>query len=107
MRFQLSLATGWSPTEMSVLSRCLGQDGIFKSSRPTGESRYDKWAYYVWRNLMFYLRDVPEHQCMPVLCYFELPNSEDSKALDQLVDKVMALIPPKYWVGVARWKGSI
>ncbi len=112
-QMQLDISTGWSNTEMSVLSRVLGPNGIIRSTRPKGDTRYDKWAYYVWRNIVWHISEERAHQCMPVMCYYELPAIDDTdrrkqaEALDELVDKVMKLIPVEAWRGVIKWQGLI
>ena len=95
--------------EFNILSRCVVDGGFLRASKPDFKgSHYDKWAQYVWRMLVFHLSDEPQHQCMPVMCYYELPRPAiEAPVLDKLVDRVMDKIPVTEWHGVMRWAGLV
>lgn len=94
-------------------------------------------AAYVWRMLCFYCIAYHPHCCMPVTADFDIPHdlteettrrkyadfsdwyaSDDYKhysakraekraSLDNLVDRVLAIIPKSQWGGVMRWGKAI
>lgn len=70
-------------------------------------------AYYVWRNLMFYLSRNPQHHCMPVGSDLYLSDQDwknrttVTKELDAFVDRITDSIPKTEWYGIQRWSTAI
>jgi len=64
---------------------------------------------YIWRNVAFSVSPNPQHQCMPVMDFCDLPGKYGAeqralaKQLDAIVNVVVASVPKTQWHGVARW----
>ena len=100
--------------DAKIVAPCVKKDGSLYKSKPT---KADAWSKYVWRMLVFSLSTVPQHQCMPVTAdddihraYHGIDRNErwdkvrkDIKELDEVVDRVMKVVPKTEWHGVLRW----
>lgn len=67
-------------------------------------------AAYLWRMVAFLISPIPQHSCMPVMAFCDLPHREDwderrgiEKEMDALADKVVDVVKPRDWNGVRRW----
>ena len=90
-------------------------DRILLANRPRKTGHGD----YVWRMLAFFLSPLPIHHHLPMNAPFYAGTAEDGtllnhdvwtqlqKALDVIVDEIMAVIPKKDWHGVQRWQGLL
>ena len=80
---------------------------VDKSNYVTGR------AFYVWRNLMFYLSRNPQHHCLPIGSdlYFTHRDWNNRRAvakeLDAFVDRIADTIPKTKWYGIQRWSTAI
>ncbi len=109
-------AADYTAEELEILKLVVKRDGTIRASKPkldrnkplTGK------AAFVWRMLVFSVSHNPQHQCMPIMCYYDLPCRVNGKwdhkleksmsdELNVLVDKVLATIPKHEWAGVMRW----
>ncbi len=104
------------PDHRDILERVVLKNGHIRKSRPPfkKDDEAQGMAYYVWRNLMFYVSQMGEHQCLPMTADFELPGkfgSDEHKQvktkLDEMVDLVMKSIPRNQWYGARRWAGVL
>lgn len=102
-------AKGWTRIEVAILQRILIEGQIRKSKpviRP--DDHYDGLAAYVWRNVLFQISERAKDQCMPVMCFYELPGDMETKSmlakeLDKMVDRVISFVPKEEWHGIRRW----
>ena len=80
---------------------------VDKSNYVTGR------AYYVWRNIMFFISRNPQHHCLPIgsdlyLSHRDWKNrNQVIKELDAFVDRIVDSFPKTEWRGVARWSAAI
>lgn len=104
----------FTPLERQIIRLILKSDGVtIRASKPRIRNRIDSYAAYVWRMVSFFCSPNPKLQCMPVMCWYDIiaPSDEERKVvargLNELVDKITALIPVSEWHGVFKWKGLI
>jgi len=75
-------------------------------------------AKYVWRMVAFHVSTNPQHWCMPICADFDIDSpvrgvegvryrAARSKALDNLVDRIVNTIPKEQWHGIRRWRGLL
>lgn len=99
----IRVSAHWSPAEWEVIERMTNAQGEILQSRPKDDgTHYARWAYYVWRMVAWTISNEPPHVCMPVLAYMDT-NASEIPALDELVDKIVGLIPKSEWKGIQRW----
>lgn len=66
-------------------------------------------AKYVWRMVMFFIGNRPQHHCMPVCADFDIEERdyhkrlEISKHLDLIVDSIVKTVPIEKQNGTLRW----
>lgn len=66
-------------------------------------------AFYVWRNVAFYISPDPKHQCLPFGADFYLKGDWDQRnekiktILDPLVDRIVNSVPVEQRHGLKRW----
>lgn len=71
-------------------------------------------AAYVWRMVAFTCSPIPQHHCMPVCAFIDLPydksdpNRHDNqrlleKKLQSLADRIEACVPVQQRHGLMRW----
>lgn len=107
--------------EMNIVQRALKSDSSLRASKPkikyhkVGKDKYGLDIYepdyyegcgaYVWRMLVFQISSKPQHQCMPVMAFADVPRytpdgrkmSDEEheglrKKLDALTDKVLDIL---------------
>lgn len=104
---------GFTEKEKSFVSKSTASRGKNKGRlRASKPGKYSAEAQYVWRMVAFMTSPKSQHQCMPVTAGMNLEGSYDERAnkrkeLDEIVDKIVDLIPKKDWHGVKRWKGLL
>lgn len=99
-----------SKDDMSIVRRVVRENTWrLRTSRPklcdSNESRY---AAYVWRMVAFMVSPHSQHHCMPITCFWWLPEGTDKKVmqyLDRLVDEITNTVPDSQWWGVRAWSG--
>ena len=90
------------------------KDDYVRRSYPTKppkgvDERTWKIGRYIWRHIVFFVSPVRQHQCMPVLDIFYLPedirwdDKEKIAELDKIVDRIVECIPKAQWHSVMRW----
>jgi|APGre2960657373_1045057.scaffolds.fasta_scaffold02494_15 hypothetical protein len=80
-----------------------------KLRRPTDKT--GKVAY-LWRMVAFHVSPTPQHQCLPVLAFVDLPGTYQdgqvlAKELDLIVNKIIDAMPRKEWQGINRWAKAL
>lgn len=82
------------------------KNGDLYSSKPKNASGEAK---YVWRLVMFYVSNKPQHHCMPVCADFDIEEKDYqkrlliTKELDNIVKKIVNSIPLEKQYGSMRW----
>lgn len=69
-------------------------------------NQQDAEVAYVWRMVVFMVSPQHQHQCMPVMAVYDLPDGEHNPRLnflDKLIDKVVDAVDKTEWHGVNRW----
>lgn len=75
----------------------------------TDEDRTQAYAAFIWRHVVFAISPVHQHQCMPVTDSFLIdePDYAESRkierALMDIADKVVKLVPVTEQHGTMRW----
>ena len=104
---------GLSIKEQSMIIACVASrgknKGCLRASKPRKESAE---VQYVWRMLAFMISPKSQHQCMPVTASMNLEGDFEERAdkrkeLDDLIDRVIDLIPINEWRGARRWSGVL
>jgi len=93
------------PEAREWASKIAHKDGTLRATRPS-LSLDDGQAAYVWRMVVFYVSPRREHQCMPVVADFWLPQQNRDQVrekLDRIVDQIVDAVPVSQWHGVQAW----
>lgn len=70
------------------------------------EHRKQAEAAYIWRMLAFYISPKSQHKCLPVMAEYDLANSDETKALDKIVEDILNVLPKSYILGtLLTWGG--
>jgi len=101
-----------------------------KEGRRGGRYRFSSYltgcAAYVWRMVAFQVSPMGQHKCLPMMADFDLPGesilyeirsleweAEDNKrkelrkAMDALVDKIVATVPRSKQYGLNAWGNAL
>lgn len=93
---------------------CL-KSGQIRKSRPNKDLLHGE-AYYVWRNVVFFVGIDNAHHCMPVMADWDMridpltgakydhdARRQRCRELDSIVDAIVSAVPKNQWAGVRRW----
>lgn len=119
-----TLSETLTPEDYQVVKRIVNtRTGALRASKPPIEyelieGRYGKTrspqepsgaSAYVWRMVAFACSTKPQHHCMPVMAFCDVPgySHDNCKAreeeLNVLADRVIDSVPVTKWHGIARW----
>ncbi|MCX8008287.1 MAG: hypothetical protein N3A54_01135 [Patescibacteria group bacterium] len=97
--------------EKDILDKITLKNGRLRAAFPGKRKRTMEYgvAFYIWRNVVFYVSPINQHHCFPVGADFYLPMSYEERelycktVLDPFVDRIVNSIPKEEWYGVQRW----
>ncbi|MCX8008313.1 MAG: hypothetical protein N3A54_01270 [Patescibacteria group bacterium] len=101
--------------ESSIIAAITTRDGKLKGSYPGKRERTMEFgvAFYVWRNVAFYISPIRQHHCLPIGADFYIPMEYDelrkyiNDVLDPLVDRIVESVPVLERHGLLVWSKYI